>query len=72
MYGNFKQEASLGNTPGSYGTWSASLRYDVVRNIALKAQVSRPQAANSTYWVTSDPTATQRVNVFSLGADFVF
>ncbi len=72
MYGNFKQEASLGNTPGSYGTWSASLRYDVVRNIALKAQLSRPQAANSTYWVTSDPAATQRVNVFSLGADFVF
>jgi len=72
IYGNFKQGEALGQTPGSYGTWSASLRYDVVRNIALKAQVSRPQTGNSTYWVTSDPATDKRVNVFSLGADFVF
>jgi hypothetical protein len=72
MYGNYKTFASLANTPASYGTWSTSLRYDVVRNIALKAQYSRPQAANGTYWVTPQRDSTQRVNVMSLGADFVF
>jgi len=72
IYGKFDPKNSLVATAASYGTWSASLRYDVVRNIALKAQISRPQAGNSTYWVTPDPTSSTRVNVFSLGADFVF
>jgi hypothetical protein len=72
IYGKAEPKNSLVSTEGSYGTWSASLRYDVARNIALKAQISRPQAANSTYWVTPDPTSNRRVNVFSLGADFVF
>jgi hypothetical protein len=72
IYGKFQPSTSLIEPAGNFGTWSASLRYDVVRNIALKAQVSRPQAANETYWVTPDTTSSKRVNVFSLGADFVF
>jgi hypothetical protein len=72
MYGKFDPLNSLVRTAGSYGTWSASLRYDVVRNIALKAQFSRPQAGNDTYWITPDHASNERVNVFSLGADFVF
>jgi hypothetical protein len=72
IYGKYEPSNSLVQPAGNYGTWSASLRYDVIRNIALKAQVSRPQAGNSTYWVTSDPTTDKRVNVYSLGADFVF
>jgi hypothetical protein len=72
IYGKYEPSNSLVQPAGSYGTWSASLRYDVVRNIALKAQISRPQAGNSTYWVTPDTTTDKRVNVFSLGADFVF
>jgi hypothetical protein len=55
-----------------YSTPSASLRYDVVANLALKAQLIRPQAGNDLYWITRSLTSNQRVNVFSLGADFVF
>jgi hypothetical protein len=72
IYGVSNPSNSLIQTAGRFGTWSASLRYDVVRNIALKAQVSRPQAANDTYWVAADTTSSKRVNVYSLGADFVF
>jgi hypothetical protein len=72
IYGKFEPSESLFEPAGSFSTWSASLRFDVVRNIALKAQYSRPQAGNITYWVNSDPTSSERVNVFSLGADFVF
>jgi hypothetical protein len=72
IYGKFEPSTSLVQPAGNFGTWSASLRYDVVRNIALKAQVSRAQAGNETYWVTPDTTSSKRVNVFSLGADFVF
>jgi len=57
-----------------YTTWtkSASLRYDAVRNVDLKLQVTRPQAANGIYWVVANPASDRRVNVHSLGADFVF
>jgi hypothetical protein len=72
IYGKFNPRQSLVYTDASYGTWSASVRYDVVRNVALKAQVSRAQARNEAYWITPSPTADERVNVFSLGADFVF
>jgi hypothetical protein len=72
IYGKYESDNTILQPAGNYGTWSASLRYDVVRNIALKAQVSRPQAGNGTYWVNPNFTSSQRVNVFSLGADFVF
>ncbi len=55
-----------------YSTPSASLRYDVASNVALKAQLMRPQAGNDLYWVTRSLTSNQRVNVVGLGADFVF
>jgi hypothetical protein len=72
IYGKYEPSPSLTEPGGNYGTWSASLRYDLVRNVALKAQVSRAQAANPVYWTEANPTSTERVNVFSLGADFVF
>jgi hypothetical protein len=71
-YGQYRAGLSLGEPVASYGTWSGSLRYDVVRNLALKAQVSRPQAGNTPYWAVANYASTQRVNVYSLGADFVF
>ena len=72
IYGKFNAKQSLAFRQGSYGTWSASLRYDLLRNVALKAQYSRPQAANPNYWVQPDATSDERVNVYSVGADFVF
>ncbi|MEP6546066.1 MAG: porin [Gammaproteobacteria bacterium] len=72
IYGHIHQEQSLLGSPRSWSTVAASLRYDVVHNIALKAQVSRPQASNSTYWVTGSAASGERVNVYSVGADFVF
>jgi len=72
MYGKFDTHPSLLYQEASYGTWSGSLRYDIVRNVALKAQVSRAQAGNETYWVTPNEASDERVNVYSVGADFVF
>jgi hypothetical protein len=57
---------------GSFHSWNGSLRYDVVRNIALKAQVSRAQAGNPQYWVAPNLASHEWVSVYSLGADFVF
>jgi hypothetical protein len=64
--------AALENPAVESSTWAASLRYDVVRNVDLKLQVTRPQAANGIYWVLANPASDKRVNVYSLGADFVF
>ena len=71
-YGVFNPSASLVEPKGYFGTFSASLRYDIARNIALKAEVSRAQAGNETYWLAPNETSSERVNVYSLGADFVF
>jgi hypothetical protein len=72
MYGNFKQQQSLFFQEGSWGSWSGSLRYDVAHNVALKAQVSRAPAGSSNFWVVPNPASSEHVNVYSVGADFVF
>jgi hypothetical protein len=71
-YAAVKNVQSISSGPGSFDSWNASLRYDVVRNISLKAQVSRAQAGNTAYWVTPNPASHEWANVYSLGADFVF
>ena len=72
-YGVFKPKAGLlYTTAGSYGTPTVSLRYDVVSNVALKAEVSRAQAANGEYFATYNQAVNERVTVVSFGADFVF
>jgi hypothetical protein len=71
-YAGEKWNESLSNSAVSYTTPSISLRYDLVTNVALKAQFSRPQADNASYWTDRNPNSGERVNVFSLGADFVF
>jgi hypothetical protein len=72
LYGKYKPDQSLLFPAGDYGTWSASLRYDVIRNVALKAEISRVQAGNGFYWVTPNLTSREHLNVYSFGADFVF
>ncbi|MDP8983566.1 MAG: hypothetical protein M3N97_00725 [Pseudomonadota bacterium] len=71
-YGDFSPGKSFLMPAGKFGTWSGSLRYDVVRNVALKAQILRAQAANSTYWTSFNAASDKRINVYSVGADFVF
>jgi len=71
IYGLNKPARSLLTPAGDYGTWSAVLRYDMARNIALKMEVSRP-SAHAGYFVTPNYTSTAHVNVYSVGADFVF
>ncbi|MFT3856142.1 MAG: porin [Aquabacterium sp.] len=59
---------------------SASVRYDFMTNVALKAQVSRFNARDGQAFVTpafSTPLGTdadynKKINVFSVGLDFVF
>jgi len=72
MYSTINVTSSLFATPASYHTWHATVRYDVVRNVDLKLQVSRAQAGNETYWVVGNQASNAYVNVYSLGADFVF
>ena len=72
-YGEFKPKAGLVYTEaGSYGTPTVTLRYDLVTNVALKAEVSRAQAANGEYFATYNQAVNERVTVVSFGADFVF
>jgi len=72
-YAGAKPSESLSNSgQKKYGTPSISLRYDVVTNVALKAQASRAQADNGSYWTDRNPNSSEHVNVFSLGVDFVF
>ena len=72
-YGVFKPDAGLiYTTAGSYGTPTVTLRYDLVTNVALKAEVSRAQAANGEYFATYNQSVNERVTVVSFGADFVF
>jgi hypothetical protein len=71
IYSAYNLEESAISPVGDHDSWGASLRYDVVRNLDLKLQFNRPQADNGIYWVTST-ASDKRVNVYSLGADFVF
>jgi hypothetical protein len=50
-----------------------SLRYDLMTNVALKAQFSRYQSLDNTVFVTPTTVANDhKVNVFAAGLDFVF
>lgn len=72
MYSVFKVTDTILGNPTNNHSWNASLRYDVVRNVDLKLQVSRAQAADSAYWVVPNTASDGWVNVYSFGADFVF
>lgn len=72
-YGNDHEEQSLLSAPYTKASWSLTMRYDVVSNLALKAEVSRAKASNGLYFGGSaNPNSDENVNVYSLGADFVF
>jgi hypothetical protein len=72
IYGKYNNELALFGPKSSDASWSGSLRYDLVRNVALKAQVTRAPASDGAFWVVDDPASTKHVNVYSVGADFVF
>jgi hypothetical protein len=71
-YGDYLPRHSLSLTDGDFRTWSGSLRYDVMSNVDLKLEFSRPESGNGSYFVLPSTTSGKRVNVYSLGADFVF
>jgi hypothetical protein len=68
----YKTGLALLYSEATYTTPSASLRYDIVSNLALKAQISRPQAGNGLYWAAASTTSNERITVASFGVDFVF
>jgi hypothetical protein len=72
IFGDDRPGDSLAEPAAKYRTWSANLRYDVVRNVALKAEISRPPAADGNYWVSPNYQSQERINVYSFGVDFVF
>lgn len=72
MYSVRDVESSVMEPTRDYHTWSASLRYDIVRNLDLKAQIARASAANGSYFLNPNTASDERVNVYSLGADFTF
>ena len=71
-YGTTHEEQSILGTPTTKASWSASLRYDVVSNVALKAEITRAPGSDGIYFATTNTTSDEHVNVYSLGADFVF
>jgi len=72
MLANSKPELSLATPAGSFTSESVTLRYDVAHNVALKAQITRASSGNFWYWTMPNYTAREQVDVFALGADFVF
>ncbi len=72
MYSQFREPKSIITAASDSRTPAISMRYDILHNVALKVQVSRAQASNDTYWVTPNAASDERINVYSLGADFVF
>jgi len=72
IYGKWDGGLSVVYPAASAATWSVSLRYDIVRNVALKAQFSRPPVSLSAYFANPNFASNERVNVISMGADFVF
>jgi len=48
------------------------LRYDALRNVAFKAQIDRYDASNPTAFTVTQATTGKKINVLSVGADFVF
>jgi hypothetical protein len=75
-YGNNHEEQSLLSAPYTKGSWSLTMRYDIVSNLALKAEVTRAKANNQAFFgeatANSNPNSDENVQVYSLGADFVF
>ena len=71
-YASTHAEQSILSAPYTKGSWSGSLRYDVVSNVALKAEVTRAPGTDAIIFGSSNPTAVAHVNVYSIGADFVF
>ncbi len=71
-YGDYKPGIQLISPPGNYHSFSEILRYELVRNVALKVQASTTEAGNTRYWVTPNFASRNEVTVFSLGVDFVF
>ena len=71
-YGSVHEEQSILSTPYTKNSWSGSLRYDVVSNIALKAEVTRALGSDGLYYATTNTASDKHVNVYSIGADFVF
>jgi hypothetical protein len=71
LYGKFNSAPSAIYPAGKEETFSASLRYDVVANVALKFELSRRMVSNAEYIVDPNYTSRERINVYSLGADFV-
>ena len=71
-YASTHEEQSILSAPYTKGSWSASLRYDVFSNVALKAEVTRAPGSDGIIFTAVDPTTREHVNIYSFGADFVF
>ena len=71
-YASNHAEQSILSPPYTKASWSATFRYDIVSNVALKAEVTRAPGSDGIIFTTSNPNTDEHVNVYSLGADFVF
>lgn len=79
-FGKFLPMLAIGKTTNqnvtphtSTRSLGLSLRYDLMSNVALKAQWNRYEAKDGSAFVDSAPSTDDRkVNVFAVGLDFVF
>lgn len=67
-YGNFKATVN----PTQWASTNLSIRYDVANNVALKAQIGRHKAKDSTSFVMVSDTDPRSVTSVAVGVDFVF
>ena len=68
IYGKSKDNLAKTSTNSP----ALSVRYDLMTNVAVKAQWNRVAARDERAFVSNSSTDTRKVNVFAAGIDFVF
>ncbi|HEX5371208.1 MAG TPA: porin [Aquabacterium sp.] len=69
-HGKYKSETV--SSPNDWSSTNVSVRYDIANNVALKAQIGRHEAKDSSSFVTAVGTDTRSVTSVAFGVDFVF
>ena len=63
------------SAPDSLKTWTLGIRWDVLPNLALKAEVSAlegDEVSNSFFAIPEDVSFNRKTNLYLIGLDWVF
>jgi hypothetical protein len=70
-YAHIRSNDALTVIP-SQGSEGLVLRYDAIRNVAFKVQIDRYDASEADAFTAPQSTTGKKIDVLSIGADFVF